>query len=59
LIKECIQLKKLNNLNSLILFIEIGFDQKEYSQKYLNNLNLQFEIYKDNSDIDRCIKIEF
>ena len=59
LIREATQLKSLNNLNSLTLFIEIGFDQKEYSEKYLKNLNLKFEIFKDNSDIERCIKIEF
>jgi len=42
-----------------ILFIEIGFDQKEIATSFLNNLNLQFEIFKDNNWIDRCIKIEF
>lgn len=59
LIRECFQLKTINKLKSLTLFIEIWFDQKEYSEKYLKNLNLKFEIFKDNSKIDRCIKIEF
>lgn len=59
LIRECFQFKELNKLNSLILFIEIWFDQKEYSQNYLKDLNLKYEIFKDNSDIERCIKIEF
>lgn len=59
LIRECFQFKELNKLNSLTLFIEIWFDQKEYSQNYLKNLNLKYEIFKDNSDIERCIKIEF
>ncbi len=59
LINQCFQLKKVNNLNTIILFIEIGFDQKQYSENYLKNLNLKFEIFKDNWNIDRCIKIEF
>jgi len=49
LIKECKLLKKLNNIKKLILFIEIGFDQAEYSKEYLNNKELSFSIYKDNS----------
>ncbi len=59
LIRECSQLKSIKHLNSLTLFIEIWFDQKDYSEKYIKNLNLKFEIFKDNSDIERCIKIEF
>ena len=58
LIKECKLLKKLNNIKKLILFIEIGFDQAEYSKEYLNNKELSFSIYKDNSWVNRCIKIE-
>ena len=59
LIKECFQFKNINKLSSLTLFIEIGFDQKEYSEKYLKEQNLRFKIFKDNSNIERCIKIEF
>ncbi len=59
LIKESSQFKNIYNLESLILFIEIWFDQKEYSEKYLNKLNLKYKIFKDNNWIDRCIKIEF
>jgi len=59
LIREVQQLKNIKNINSLILFIEIWFDQKEYSEKYLNELNLKFNIFKDNNWIHRCIKIEF
>lgn len=59
LIKECFKFKEINHLNSLVLFIEIGFDQYYYSSKYLKNLDLQFKYYKDNSWIDRCIKIKF
>ncbi len=57
LIEQCFELKNLYELESIILFIEIGFDQKEYSQMYLNNLWLKFEIFNDNSGIERCIKI--
>jgi len=32
----------------MFLFIEIGFDQKEVCEDFLNKLNLQFEIFKDN-----------
>ena len=59
LIREVQQLKNIKNIDSLILFIEIWFDQKEYSEKYLNKLNLKFNIFKDNNWIHRCIKIEF
>jgi release factor glutamine methyltransferase len=59
LIKESSQFKNIYNLESLILFIEIWFDQKEYSEKYLSKLNLKYKIFKDNNWIDRCIKIEF
>lgn len=58
LIKECLLLKKLNNIKNLFLFIEIWFDQKEYSEKYLIKAWLKHSYYKDNSWIDRCIKIE-
>jgi len=59
LIYQSINLKKIKDLNSLTLFIEIWFNQKEYSEKYLNNLNLKFNTFKDNNWINRCIKIEF
>ena len=59
LIDEIFKLKKLNYILNLILFIEIWFDQKEHSRKYLSNLNLKFSYFKDNSWIDRCIRIEF
>jgi len=59
LIDQSINLKKIKDLNSLTLFIEIWFDQKEYSEKYLKLLNLKFKIFKDNNWINRCIKIEF
>lgn len=59
LIKQIITLKNINNFENIILFIEIWFDQEDYSKKYLNNLNLKFEYFKDNNQINRCIKIVF
>lgn len=59
LIYQCFKLKNIYNINNFILFIEIWFDQEKYSIKYLKNLNLKFEFFKDNSWINRCIKIIF
>lgn len=59
LIKQCFKLQSIYSINKLILFIEIGFDQKEYSKKYLSELWLKFEYFKDNWWVYRCIKIEF
>lgn len=44
---------------NISLFIEIGFDQKEYSEKYLTNLWLDFEYFKDLWWIYRIVKICF
>jgi len=57
LIQQCLDLKKNWNIKSIDLFIEIGFDQKEYSQNYLDNLILKNIYHKDNWGIDRCIHI--
>ncbi len=43
----------------VVLFIEIWFDQKKVAVDFLQKNNLQFNIFKDNSWIDRCIKIYF
>ena len=43
----------------LVLFIEIWFYQKKIATKFLEKQNLQFEIFKDNGGVDRCIKIYF
>ena len=43
----------------ITLFIEIWFDQFEYSKSFLNAKKLKFEYFKDNNWIKRCIKIEF
>lgn len=45
--------------NKTILFIEIWFDQAKYSREYLSSKHLDFEVFKDNSGIDRCIRIMF
>lgn len=57
LIKQCFELK--NKWHIIILFIEIWFDQYDYSKNYLKKLWLQFEYYKDNWGIWRCVKIKF
>lgn len=59
LIKECILLKKLNFKKNIILFIEIWFDQYEISLNLLKNLWLKHCFFKDNNNIERCIKIIF
>lgn len=39
------------------LFIEIGFDQYNYSKQYLENLSLSHQFFKDLNGIQRIIKI--
>lgn len=57
LIDQCFELKY--SWYNLTLFIEIGFDQYDYSKRYLEDLNLNFIFFKDNSWLYRCIKIDF
>lgn len=57
LVNQAITLKEKFKIKSIILFIEIGFDQKKVSETFLKNLNLNFEFFKDNNTIHRCIKI--
>lgn len=57
LIKQCFQLKKILNLHSITLFIEIGFDQHEVSKNFLEELWLRFEYFQDTHRINRVIKI--
>jgi len=59
LIFQVLELQLNYNLVKIILLIEIWFDQKDIASDFLNQNNLKFEIYKDNSQIDRCIKIFF
>jgi len=56
LLNQCLELKKTHNIT---VFIEIGFDQKQVAEGFLNNLGLKYEIFKDNGGLDRCIKIYF
>jgi len=58
LILECTQLKKIYHLKKLILFIEIGFDQYQYSKNYLEELWFSPKYYKDNWEIFRCVRVE-
>lgn len=57
LISQAIKLKQQHEYQ-IDLFIEIGFDQSEYAKNYLQKLWKDFEIYKDNSWIDRCVAIK-
>jgi hypothetical protein len=57
LINQCFELKKVYNIEKIVLFIEIWFDQYEYSKNNLTNLWLEFEYFRDNSWIFRSIKI--
>jgi release factor glutamine methyltransferase len=59
LIHQCLILKKQNPFKKIILFIEIWFDQFEYSKNYLKNLWLNWNYYNDNNWINRCLRIKF
>lgn len=58
LIEQIEIIKKSQNIDSIELFIEIWFDQKQYAKKYLEKRSKKFKIYPDNSWIDRCIHIK-
>jgi len=58
LIKQCFQMKQVHKLQEIHLFIEIWFDQKAYSEKYLRELWLSFEYFLDSSKIERVIYIK-
>lgn len=58
LIKQVFELKKIFQSN-ISLFIEIGFDQYEYSFQYLSSLWLKFEYFQDLNKIYRVIRIDF
>lgn len=60
LIGQIFELKNKNIYKkNIVLFIEIWFDQYEYSRQYLSELWLSFEYFKDLQGIWRCIKILF
>lgn len=52
-------LRQRNKFNSIVLFIEIGFDQYDVSQDFLSSKWLKFEYFKDTNNIYRVIKIIF
>jgi len=58
LISHIIQIKK-NKTKGIVLFIEIGFDQKEVALAYLTKNNLEHTVFKDNRWVERCIKVVF
>ncbi len=55
LIELLIEKRKL--FKSLLLFIEIWFDQDEVSKDFLSKKWLKFEIFKDTNNIQRVIKV--
>ena len=57
LFKECFLLKKIHNLQSIHVCIEIWFDQYELSKHILQELWLQFEYFPDIHNIQRIIYI--
>lgn len=57
LIKQIFQIKQIHQLQTVDLFIEIGYDQSQYSREYLSELWLSFEYFKDSSNIERVIHI--
>lgn len=59
LIWQILQLQKIKKYLNIVLFIEIWFDQYDYSGQYLSGLWLKFEYFKDLNGIFRCVKIEF
>ena len=56
LIWQCQELKKL--WNKIVLFIEIGFDQKKVCENFLSVLSLEYETFQDKWGIDRCVRVK-
>ena len=44
--------------DSIILFIEIGFDQWQIVRDFCKTKDISFQIYKDNGWIERCVEIK-
>lgn len=64
LFQQIYQLKKsysskINNCKEVILFIEIGFDQKHIAINFIHKKNLKYQVFQDTMWIARCIKIQF
>lgn len=58
LLEQILELKKIFS-GDITLYIEIGFDQYEYSKTYISNLWFKCEYYKDLGGIWRIVKINF
>ena len=59
LIHQILDIKKINNTTTVILFIEIWFDQKEIATAFLDEISLEYKIVRDNRWVERCIKVNF
>jgi release factor glutamine methyltransferase len=57
LIEQIFELKEKYKAKKITLFIEIWFDQYDYSMWFLKEKWIKFEYFEDNSKIPRCIKI--
>ena len=58
LIDQTQELKEINNIKNIFLFIEIWFDQYKYSKNYLEDLWLKHEYFKDNWWVFRCVRVD-
>ena len=43
---------------SITLFIEIGFDQADIVRDFCERQKIDFEIYRDNWGVERCVKMK-
>lgn len=56
LIWQCQELVK--SWNKIILFIELGFDQKDVCEDFLQSHNLKYKVFQDNGGVDRCVRVK-
>jgi methylase of polypeptide subunit release factors len=56
---QIIEFKSKLNLEKIVAFYEIWFDQYEISKDYLEKKGLKFDYFKDFNNIYRTIKVEF
>ncbi len=57
LVKQVFQLKHIFNLHHIDMFLEIGFDQREVSESFFEELGLLFEYFPDSASIDRVVHV--
>ena len=57
LIKQVFQMKQIHKLWTVDMFIEIGFDQADISQSFLEEMWLKFEYFEDMATIKRVVHI--